>query len=102
MDGQVPLHVVQAHGVHVARLLELPLLVGAAARTQLLEEAVMVSPEFRDVDLTQPYVWSTTRQAWANSGCAGCEYHIPDASPETTALIARLDRELTRVSLPGG
>ena len=46
------------------------------------------------VDLTKPYVWSTTRGAWQNSGCAGCEFHVPDASPETTALIARLDREL--------
>lgn len=46
------------------------------------------------VDLSQPYVWSTTRGRWVNSGCGGCEFHIPDASPETTALIARLDREL--------
>ena len=36
----------------------------------------------------------TTRGEWANSGCSGCEYHVPDASPETTALIARIDREL--------
>jgi hypothetical protein len=49
------------------------------------------------VDLTQPYVWSTTRQEWANSGCSGCEFHIPDASPETTALIERIDRELGNI-----
>lgn len=47
-----------------------------------------------EVDLTQPYVWSTTRGGWANSGCAGCDFHVPDASPETTALIARIEREL--------
>lgn len=47
-----------------------------------------------DVDLTQPYVWSTTQQAWVNSGCAGCQYHVPDASPETTALLVRLEQEL--------
>lgn len=46
------------------------------------------------VDLTQPYVWSTTRGQWINSGCPGCEFHVPDASPETTALIAMLEREL--------
>lgn len=47
-----------------------------------------------DVDFTQPYVWSTTRERWVNNGCGGCEFHIPDASPETTALIEYLAREL--------
>lgn len=46
------------------------------------------------VDLTQPYVWSVTERAWVNSGCGGCKYHVPDASPETTATIRRIDREL--------
>lgn len=50
--------------------------------------------EFEEVDLTQPYVWSTTRGRWVNSGCGGCEFHVPDASPETTALLARLERSL--------
>ena len=49
------------------------------------------------VDLTKPYVWSTTHGRWINSGCGGCEFHVPDASPETTALIAWIDRELARV-----
>jgi hypothetical protein len=48
----------------------------------------------QEVDLTRPYVWSVGLGRWVNSGCSGCECHIPDASPETTALIARLDREL--------
>jgi hypothetical protein len=49
------------------------------------------------VDLTQPYVWSVYRQRWVNAECTGCACHIPDASPETTALIERIDRELENI-----
>lgn len=32
----------------------------------------------------------------------GNRYHIVDPSPETTALIARLDRELSECPIPSG